>query len=40
MRRSDDARIEIALTNGRRMTVPASLTPSDLAALLSVVDPG
>ena len=44
-RRSEDARIngariEIALRNGRRMTIPASLTPSRLAALLSVVDPG
>ncbi len=44
-RRSEDARIngariEIALRNGRRMTLPASLTPSRLAALLSVVDPG
>lgn len=40
MRRSDDTRIEITLTNGRRMTIPASLAPSRLAALLSVVDPG
>lgn len=40
MRRSDDARIEITLRNGRRMTIPASLAPSRLAALLSVVDPG
>ncbi len=39
-RRSEDARIEITLTNGRRMTIPAWLAPSDLAALLSVVDPG
>lgn len=39
-RRSEDARIEITLRNGRRMTVPASLAPSRLAALLSVVGPG
>ena len=39
-RRSDDMRIELTLTNGRRMTIPASLAPSRLAALLSVVDPG
>ena len=34
-----DARIDIALPNGRRMTIPASLPPSRLAALLAVVDP-
>lgn len=39
-RRADDAQIEITLRNGRRMTIPASLAPSRLAALLSVVDPG
>ena len=31
--------IEITLTNGRRMTIPVSLAPSHLAALLAVVDP-
>jgi transposase len=36
---SEDARIDIALPNGRRMTIPASLPPSHLAALLAVVDP-
>ena len=36
---SQDARIDIALPNGRRMTIPASLPPSHLAALLAVVDP-
>ena len=36
---SGDARIDITLTNGRRMTIPASLAPSHLAALLAVVDP-
>jgi transposase len=35
----EDARIDIALPNGRRMTIPASLPPSHLAALLAVVDP-
>ncbi|MFW5753114.1 MAG: IS66-like element accessory protein TnpA [Planctomycetota bacterium] len=35
----EDARIDIALANGRRMTIPASLPPSRLAALLAVVDP-
>jgi transposase len=34
-----DARIDITLTNGRCMTIPASLPPSRLAALLAVVDP-
>ena len=34
-----DARIDIVLPNGRRMTIPASLPPSRLAALLAVVDP-
>lgn len=38
-RQLDDARIEIALTNGRRMTIPAALSPSHLAALLAVLDP-
>jgi len=36
---ADDARIDIALTNGRRMTIPVSLAPSHLAALLAVLDP-
>ena len=36
---SQDARINITLTNGRCMTIPASLPPSRLAALLTVVDP-
>ena len=40
LQRSEEVRIEITLTNGRRMTTPASLAPSRLAALLSVVDPG
>lgn len=35
----DDGRIDITLTNGRRMTIPASLAPSHLAALLAVLDP-
>jgi transposase len=35
----EDARIDITLTNGRCMTIPASLPPSRLAALLTVVDP-
>lgn len=34
-----DARIDISLPNGRCMTIPASLPPSRLAALLAVVDP-
>jgi len=38
-READDARIDITLTNGRRMTIPASLAPSHLAALLAVLDP-
>lgn len=37
-READDVRIDIALTNGRRMTIPASLAPSHLAALLAVLD--
>ncbi len=36
---AEDARIDIALPNGRCMTIPASLPPSRLAALLAVVDP-
>ena len=36
---SGDARIDITLTNGRHMTIPAFLAPSHLAALLAVVDP-
>jgi transposase len=31
--------IDVALTNGRRMTIPASLAPTHLAALLAVLDP-
>lgn len=31
--------IEIMLTNGRRMTIPVSLAPARLAALLAVLDP-
>lgn len=38
-RQADDARIDIALTNGRRMTIPAALSPSCLAALIAVLDP-
>lgn len=38
-RQPDDARIEITLTNGRRMTIPAALPASHLAALLAVLDP-
>lgn len=34
----DDARIEITLVNGRRMTVPAHLDPNVLARFLSVLD--
>jgi len=34
-----DARLDIALPNGRCMTIPTSLPPSRLAALLAVVDP-
>ena len=37
---SENARIDIALANGRRLTLPTSLPPSRLAALLAVVDPG
>ena len=33
-----DATIEIALRNGRRMTVPTSIDPKTLARLLPVVD--
>jgi transposase len=32
-------RIDIALTNGRRITIPVSLAPAHLAALLAVLDP-
>ena len=39
VRSPEDARIDIALPNGRRMTIPATLPPSRLAALLAVVDP-
>jgi transposase len=39
LREANDARIDITLTNGRRMTIPASLAPSHLAALLAVLDP-
>ncbi len=38
-RKADDARIDITLMNGRRMTIPASLAPSHLAALLAILDP-
>ncbi len=38
-RQADDARIDITLTNGRRMTIPAALSPSCLAALIAVLDP-
>ena len=38
-REVDDARIDITLTNGRRVTMPASLALSHLAALLAVLDP-
>ena len=38
-RDANDARIDITLTNGRRMTIPVSLAPSHLAALLAVLDP-
>ena len=38
-RDADDARIDITLMNGRRVTIPASLAPSHLAALLAVPDP-
>jgi transposase len=31
--------IDITLTNGRRMTIPVSLAPVHLAALLAVLDP-
>lgn len=31
--------IDIALTNGRRMTIPVSLAPAHLSALLAVLDP-
>ena len=38
-READDARIDITLTNGRRMTIPVSLAPSRLAGLLAVLVP-
>lgn len=38
-RDANDAWIDITLTNGRRMTIPAALSPSHLAALLAVLDP-
>jgi transposase len=31
--------VDITLTNGRRMTIPVSLAPAHLAALLAVLDP-
>ena len=37
-RGGDDARIEITLTNGRRVAVPAHLDPGVLARLLPVLD--
>ena len=36
---AQDTRIDIALPNGRCMTIPTSLPPSRRAALLAVVDP-
>ncbi len=36
---ASNARIDITLTNGRGMTIPVSLAPSHLAALLAVLDP-
>lgn len=38
-REGDDGRIDITLTNGLRMTIPVSLAPAHLAALLAVLDP-
>lgn len=38
-RDADVVRIDITLTNGRRVTIPVSLAPSHLAALLTVLDP-
>lgn len=38
-REANEARIDVTLTNGRCMTIPASLDPSQLAALLTVLDP-
>ena len=38
LREAEDVRIDITLTNGRRMTIPASLAPSHLVALLAVLD--
>lgn len=38
-REGDDGRIDITLTNGRRMAIPVSLAPAHLAALLAVLDP-
>jgi transposase len=38
-REAEDVRIDITLTNGRRMTIPVSLAPAHLAALLAVLDP-
>ena len=35
---ADDARIEITLTNGRRLTIPGLLDPNVLARLLPVLD--
>ena len=39
LREANETRIDITLTNGRCMTIPASLAPSQLAALLTVLDP-
>lgn len=39
LREAEDVRVDITLTNGRRMAIPASLAPSHLAALLAVLDP-
>ncbi|MBJ2150299.1 transposase [Paracoccus sp. IB05] len=38
-RDGEDTRIDITLTNGCRRTIPVSLTPAHLAALLAVPDP-
>lgn len=35
-----DARVEIVLTNGRRVVVPANVDPEALARLLPIVDRG
>jgi len=40
LRSNPEARVEIALRNGRRLVVPANVDPEALARLLSVVDGG